>query len=104
MKLLKDILYGVHLTAVSGTTSCDIASVRFDSREVQKGDAFVAIKGTLTDGHKYIDAVVAAGARAIICEELPAKMVDDITYVQVENGNRALYVLLGIQYHRPLFL
>ena len=101
MKLLKDILYGVHLTAVSGTTSCDIASVRFDSREVQKGDAFVAIKGTLTDGHKYIDAVVAAGARAIICEELPAKMVDDITYVQVENGNQALALMASNYYDTP---
>ena len=101
MKLLKDILYGVHLTAVSGTTSCDIASVRFDSREVQKGDAFVAIKGTLTDGHKYIDTVVAAGARAIICEELPAKMVDDITYVQVENGNQALALMASNYYDTP---
>ena len=101
MKLLKDILYGVHLTAVSGTTSCDIASVRFDSREVQKGDAFVAIKGTLTDGHKYIDAVVSAGARAIICEQLPANMVDDVTYVQVENGNQALALMASNYYDTP---
>ena len=101
MKLLKDILYGVHLTAVSGTTSCDIASVRFDSREVQRGDAFVAIKGTLTDGHKYIDAVIAAGARAIICEQLPANMVDDVTYVQVENGNQALALMASNYYDTP---
>ncbi|WP_339841776.1 UDP-N-acetylmuramoyl-L-alanyl-D-glutamate--2,6-diaminopimelate ligase [uncultured Maribacter sp.] len=101
MKLLKDILYGVHLTAVSGTTSCDVASVRFDSREVQKGDAFVAIKGTLTDGHKYIDVVVSAGARAIICEQLPANMVDDVTYVQVENGNQALALMASNYYDTP---
>ncbi|MGB3145854.1 MAG: Mur ligase family protein, partial [Maribacter sp.] len=101
MKLLKDILYKVHLTAVSGTTSCDIASICFDSREVKKGDAFVAIKGTLTDGHKYIDHVVAAGARAIICEQLPATMVDDVTYVEVENGNQALAVMASNYYDNP---
>ena len=101
MKLLKDILYGVHLTAVSGTTSCDIASVRFDSREVKAGDAFVAIKGTLTDGHNYIDAVVAAGARAIICEQLPTEIVDGVTYVEVENGNQALALMASNYYDTP---
>ena len=101
MKLLKDILYGVHLTAVSGTTSCDIVSVRFDSREVQKGDAFVAIKGTLTDGHNYIDAVVAAGARAIVCEQLPTNIVDGVTYVEVENGNQALALMASNYYDTP---
>ncbi|KSA11590.1 UDP-N-acetylmuramoyl-L-alanyl-D-glutamate-2, 6-diaminopimelate ligase [Maribacter dokdonensis DSW-8] len=98
---LKDILYGVRITAVSGTTTCDIASVQFDSREVQKSDAFVAIKGTITDGHKYIDAVVKAGARAIICEELPAAMVDDVTYVQVESGNQALALMASNYYGTP---
>lgn len=101
MKLLKDILYGVHLTAVSGTTSCGIASVRFDSREVDKDDAFVAIKGTQTDGHKYIDAVVEAGARAIICEKLPANMVDGVTYVEVESGNQALALMASNYYDLP---
>lgn len=101
MKLLKDILYGVHLTAVSGTTSCDIASVQFDSREVQKSDAFVAIKGTVTDGHKYIDSVVKAGARAVICEELPTEMADGVTYVQVESGNQALALMASNFYDTP---
>ncbi|APQ16566.1 UDP-N-acetylmuramoyl-L-alanyl-D-glutamate--2,6-diaminopimelate ligase [Maribacter hydrothermalis] len=101
MKLLKDILYGVNITAVSGTTSCDIVSVRFDSREVQNGDAFVAIKGTLTDGHNYIDAVVKAGARAIVCEQLPANMVDGVTYVEVENGNQALALMASNYYGTP---
>ncbi|SEB45030.1 UDP-N-acetylmuramoylalanyl-D-glutamate--2,6-diaminopimelate ligase [Maribacter dokdonensis] len=101
MMQLKDILYGVRITAVSGTTTCDIASVQFDSREVQKSDAFVAIKGTITDGHKYIDAVVKAGARAIICEELPSAMVDDVTYVQVESGNQALALMASNYYGTP---
>ncbi|MFS4469642.1 UDP-N-acetylmuramoyl-L-alanyl-D-glutamate--2,6-diaminopimelate ligase [Maribacter sp. 2210JD10-5] len=101
MKLLKDILYGVSLKAVSGTTNCGIASVCFDSRKVQKDDVFVAIKGTLTDGHKYIDAVVKADARAIICEELPATMADNVTYVEVDNGNKALAIMASNYYDNP---
>ena len=101
MKQLKDILYGVHLTAVSGTTSCGIASVCFDSREVGENDAFVAIKGTITDGHKYIDAVVKAGARAVVCEQLPETMLDGVTYVEVENGNQALALMASNYYDTP---
>lgn len=55
MKLLKDILYGVGLTAVSGSTNVMINTLCFDSRNVGLDDVFVAIKGTLTDGHKFIE-------------------------------------------------
>lgn len=101
MKVLKDILYGVHISAVSGTTNCEVASVCFDSRKVQNGDAFVATRGTVTDGHKYMDKAVALGARAIICEELPKKMVDGVTYVAVENGQQALAIMASNYYDTP---
>ncbi|ASV31143.1 UDP-N-acetylmuramoyl-L-alanyl-D-glutamate--2,6-diaminopimelate ligase [Maribacter cobaltidurans] len=101
MKLLKDILFGVHISAVSGTTNCEVASVCFDSRKVQKGDAFVATRGTVTDGHKYIDKAVELGARAVICEELPKKMMNDVTYVEVENGQQALAVMASNYYDNP---
>ncbi|KAA2215898.1 UDP-N-acetylmuramoyl-L-alanyl-D-glutamate--2,6-diaminopimelate ligase [Maribacter flavus] len=101
MKVLKDILYGVHISAVSGTTNCEVASVCFDSRKVQSGDAFVATRGTVTDGHKYMDKAVALGARAIICEELPKKMVDGVTYVAVENGQQALAIMASNYYDTP---
>ncbi len=101
MKVLKDILFGVSLTAVSGSTNCRINSICFDSRKVSLDDAFVAIKGTLTDGHKYIEKSINAGARAIICEELPDKIVDGITYVEVDNGNRALAIMASNFYGNP---
>ena len=101
MKVLKDILYGVHISAVSGTTNCEVTSVCFDSRKVQNGDAFVATRGTVTDGHKYMDKAVALGARAIICEELPKKMVDGVTYVAVENGQQALAIMASNYYDTP---
>jgi UDP-N-acetylmuramoyl-L-alanyl-D-glutamate--2,6-diaminopimelate ligase len=101
MKVLKDILFGVSLTAVSGTTNCRINAMCFDSRKVSLDDVFVAIKGTQTDGHQYIEKSINAGARAIICEELPDKIVDGITYVEVDNGNRALAIMASNFYGNP---
>ncbi|WP_281540952.1 UDP-N-acetylmuramoyl-L-alanyl-D-glutamate--2,6-diaminopimelate ligase [Maribacter aestuarii] len=101
MKVLKDILFGVSLTAVSGTTNCRINAICFDSRKVSLDDVFVAIKGTQTDGHQYIEKSINAGARAIICEELPDKIVDGITYVEVDNGNKALAIMASNFYGNP---
>ena len=101
MMLLKDILYGVSLSAVSGSTNVMVNSIVFDSRKVELDDVFVAIKGTVTDGHKYIEQVVAAGAKAIICEELPSVMVNGVVYVEVDNGNKALAIMASNYYGNP---
>jgi len=101
MKSLKDILYGVGLTAVSGSTGIGINAVCFDSRSIGKNDVFVAIKGTLTDGHKYIDTAIAGGAIAIVCEELPEKMDDEVTYIAVKDGNTALAIMASNFYDNP---
>lgn len=101
MKILKDILFGVSLTAVSGTTNCSVNAVCFDSRKVCLDDVFVAVKGTVTDGHEYIEKSINAGARAIICEELPDKIVDGITYVAVDDGNKALAIMASNFYGNP---
>ena len=84
MKLLKDILYGVSLTAVSGDTSVMVGQLHFDSRKVEMDDVFVAIKGLITDGHEYISTAINQGAKAIVCEQLPELLVKGITYLEVE--------------------
>ncbi|MDF0715644.1 UDP-N-acetylmuramoyl-L-alanyl-D-glutamate--2,6-diaminopimelate ligase [Muricauda sp. 334s03] len=101
MKLLKDILYGVSLSAVSGDTNVMVNNVHFDSRKVEMDDVFVAIRGTLTDGHKFIQKAVDSGARAIVCEELPEIMVNGVTYLQVNNCNSALAVIASNFYDNP---
>ena len=101
MKSLKDILYGVGLTAVSGPTGIGINAICFDSRDVEKNDVFVAIKGTLTDGHKFIDTAITGGANAIVCEQLPEKMDDDVTYIEVRDGNAALAIMASNYYDNP---
>ncbi len=101
MKTLKDILYGVGLTAVNGSTDIKVNSICFDSREVDLDDVFVAIKGTVTDGHNYIGKAISAGAKAIVCEELPSEMVNEITFVEVRNGNEALAIMASNFYGNP---
>lgn len=64
-------------------------------------DVFVAIKGTVTDGHLYIQKAVDLGAKAIVCETLPELLVNGITYVEVQDGNTALAVMASNFYGNP---
>lgn len=101
MKLLKDILFGVGLTAVSGSTNVMINTLCFDSRKVGLDDIFVAIKGTLTDGHKFIDKAIDSGAISIVCEKMPDQLVNGVTYIEVDNGNKALAIMASNYYGNP---
>lgn len=101
MMLLKDILYGVSLSAVSGTTNTMVNAICFDSRKVEMDDVFVAVKGTITDGHAYIEKTIDSGAKAIICEELPNNLVNGVTYIEVDNGARALAIMASNYYGNP---
>ncbi len=101
MILLKDILYGVSLSAVSGNTNVMVNNVHFDSRKVGMDDVFVAIRGLSTDGHKYIKKAVELGAKAVVCEELPKLLVNGVTYLKVSNSNSALAVIAANYYSNP---
>lgn len=101
MKLLKDILYGVSLAAVSGDTNVMINHLHFDSRKVEMDDVFVAIKGLITDGHNYIQKAINQGAKAIVCETLPELLVNGVTYLEVDNGNKALAIMASNFYDNP---
>ena len=101
MKSLKDILYGVGLTAVSGTTAKLVNHICFDSREVGMDDVFVAIRGTQSDGHDYIDKAIASGANAIVCEKLPENLVNEVSYMEVAESKAALAVMASNYYGNP---
>jgi len=101
MMLLKDILFGVGLTAVSGSTNVMVNTLCFDSRKVGLDDVFVAIKGTLTDGHKFIENAINSGAICIVCETMPGQLINGVTYVEVDNGNKALAIMASNYYGKP---
>ena len=70
---LSDILKKVVVEASIGDLNRDITGVNMDSRQVEAGDLFVAVKGTQTDGHAYIGKAIELGAKAILMsDELPA--------------------------------
>jgi len=66
-----------------------VNNLLIDSRQVKSGDCFIAIKGTKTDGQEYIESAAEKGVSVIVCENLPAVINDNITYVQVENAAEA---------------
>ena len=101
MKNLKDILYKVAVEAVYGTTDRLISSVQFDSRKVQEKGLFVAIKGTVSDGHKFIDDVISKGVSVIVCQDLPLQRNNEVTFVVVRDSNEALAIMASNFYDNP---
>ena len=101
MKLLKDILFGIRLQEVQGSTQVAIDAVTSDSRAVRKDALFVAIRGTHSDGHAYIASAVQQGAAAIVCEEIPSETNSQVTYLQVPNSSEAYAWLAANWFERP---
>lgn len=101
MKLLKDILYRTRIEQVVGSTNAAIERITFDSRAVGPLTAFVAVKGTRSDGHDFIPQAIAQGATAIICERLPDGPVEGVTYVRVEDAQHALAIMAANFHDHP---
>lgn len=101
MIVLRDILYKVTLEKVVGNTAVVIRNLQFDSREVGLDDVFIAIKGTVSDGHTYIKKAVDKGALAVVCEAMPEQLVNGVTYVQVSDSHQALAVMAANFYGNP---
>ena len=101
MSILKDILYKVAIEAVKGSTEITIGKIDFDSRKIAQNDLFVAIRGTISDGHEFIAKAIELGATAIVCDTLPETIVEGITYIQVKDTNTALAVMAANYFDHP---
>jgi len=95
MALLQQILYKVSTTSIVGSTVTEVANLQIDSRKVSAGSCFIAVSGSLSDGHDYIDVAVKNGAVAVVCEKLPKSSGEGIQYTVVENSA----VAAGIMAH-----
>lgn len=100
MKNLSDILYRVQVTARAGKTDININDVQMDSRKVQKGSLFIAIKGAAVDGHHFIDRAIEQGAAAIISEQPPAEH-RNVTFIQTRNSAEAAGLIAHNFYDQP---
>jgi UDP-N-acetylmuramoyl-L-alanyl-D-glutamate--2,6-diaminopimelate ligase len=101
VNLLKDILYKVAIEAVNGSTKIPVNKIEFDSRKIQESDVFVAIRGTVSDGHDFIEKAINLGATTIVCDTFPTIIVTGITYVKVKDTNAALAFMATNFYDNP---
>ena len=86
---LNELLKAIQPIKVVGTSDIEITGVNIDSRQIEAGHLFMAMRGTQTDGHAYIPAAIEKGAVAVLCEDLPEQPVEGITYVQVKDSEYA---------------
>lgn len=98
---LQDLLYKVNILKLVGSTNVEICDVQFDSRKIKEGSLFVAINGINLDGHQYITRAIKSGAIAIIVEQMPVKLNDNIIYVQVSSSYDAIGIIAGNFYNNP---
>jgi UDP-N-acetylmuramoyl-L-alanyl-D-glutamate--2,6-diaminopimelate ligase len=101
VSILKEILYKVAIEAVKGSTEISIGKIEFDSRKIEQNDVFVAIRGTIADGHDFISNAIELGALAIVCDCLPELIKDGVTYIQVKDTNTALAIIAANYYDNP---
>ncbi len=83
--ILSEILKNIDVKDIIGNPHADIKSLQLDSRKVEQGGLFFAVKGTAADGHNYISKAIEQGARAVVCQTLPSELTEGVSYVTVEN-------------------
>ena len=92
--ILKEILSHVEILESHGDLNCNICGIDIDSRQVTENHLFVAVKGTQTNGHAFIEKAVEQGARAVVvCEDFPSNLSDKVTFVRVADTEQAVGVI-----------
>ncbi|MBP3567263.1 MAG: UDP-N-acetylmuramoyl-L-alanyl-D-glutamate--2,6-diaminopimelate ligase [Paraprevotella sp.] len=98
---LENLLRDICKVTVIGDENKEITGVNIDSRQVQEGHLFIAVKGTQTDGHSYINKAIENGAVAVVCQTLPEERHDGVTYVQVEDSEQIVGPIATTFYGNP---
>ncbi len=98
---LKEIIQDLEITAFSGDQDPPVGKITFDSRELREGDLFVAIRGVQVDGHRYIEQALAAGAAAVVCEEMSETLHPEVPVICVPDTRKALAMMASLWYGNP---
>lgn len=98
---LKDILWKVAIEDVHGSTDVAIEKMEFDSRKVSENDVFIAIRGSISDGHEFIETAINKGAITIICDVFPEIIVTGVTYIKVNDTNKAMAFMAANYFNNP---
>ena len=98
---LQKLIQVLDAPVVTGTLQAEIAGIQSDSRRIEPGFLFVAVRGTAVDGHAYIAGALEKGAAAVVCEEIPEGLNDQSIFVVVKDSAEALGKLLSAWYGHP---
>ncbi|MBQ3858655.1 MAG: UDP-N-acetylmuramoyl-L-alanyl-D-glutamate--2,6-diaminopimelate ligase [Prevotella sp.] len=98
---LQELLYDIKPIQIIGDVEKEVTGVNIDSRKIEKGHLFIAMKGTQTDGHAYIAKAIELGATAILLEDMPQQYTDGITYIQVESTEDSVGKVATAFYGNP---
>jgi UDP-N-acetylmuramoyl-L-alanyl-D-glutamate--2,6-diaminopimelate ligase len=101
MKRLGDILLGCDIIETIGSIETAVSNLAFDSRQVGPDCMFFAVKGTVVDGHRYIQKAIESGAVAIVCENLPSVLHQGVTYIKVTDSTQCLALSASSFYDHP---
>lgn len=99
--LLNKLMKGIAHELIQGDGTEEINKITNDSRNVEPGELFVALRGTLTDGHDYIPEAILSGASAILCETIPDERVPGVAYLRVEHTDVIIGDLASSFYDHP---
>ena len=98
---LNELLKNIKPIQIWGDVNTDTSGINIDSRKIEPGHLFVAMKGTQVDGHQFIPKALDLGATAILCENLPDVRKDGVTYVQVESTEDAVGKVATLFFGNP---
>ena len=101
MMKLEEILNGIHVAEIKGNITKEISGLEIDSRKIESGHMFVAVRGTQTDGHAYIGKAIEKGASVIVCETFPDNIDSDVTYIKVNDTEDVVGKLATAFYGHP---
>lgn len=99
--ILNELLKDIKPISISGNADIEVTGINIDSRKIEKGHMFVAIKGTQTDGHAYIGKAIELGATSIVCETLPETLDEGVAYIVAESTEDAVGRLATAYYGYP---
>ncbi|WP_426476503.1 UDP-N-acetylmuramoyl-L-alanyl-D-glutamate--2,6-diaminopimelate ligase [Chryseobacterium sp. CBSDS_008] len=99
--IITELVNRIPVLEIQGDNSREITELVIDSRKVTEGSLYIAMRGTVVDGHSFIASAVEKGAAAIVCEEFPETLTENVTYVQVKDSSKALGHLASNYYGNP---
>ena len=83
--ILEQLIKDIKPIQIKGSLQCDIQGVNIDSRRIADGHMFIAVKGTQADGHTYIDKAIQLGAKAILCQDIPESLNEEVCFIRYDN-------------------